>query len=522
MSEISIINVEKDYPIKDNEARINIKNISNKIGNWSNTKTISEEIQDIEEKIENIQPTEGYIKTINTLTPDVSGNINLTASDIDAAAEQDLINHINKLGTATEAGHVKVVNEIKIGEDAPEYETEGNAVSPAAVQTLAQSLSLEINKKMDKGDVIQKINNKNPGPDGNIIITGNDILYNTEGETSISINQKINEVEQQNKIEANPEIPEEVVEIDLTDIKIGDEYYKIKSSGGEGGTNVVANPEGEPTDDLNTIQIENTIYKVSDNSIEPNPEEESTETLEKIKIKDTVYDLKAGSNVTPNPEEEATIFLKKIKIEDTTYSIDGGVTSVQVGDGEKQTGDVIITLPEEKNEVAIGNDESIVDAGVDLFIDESMDYVDGTITQKKLPFQFKINEETGEYGYIKKVEGADTFVPFSSGALELVYEKAETNRTNLRIENTFTPSTSGTYFFILSAKSGNEQYSLSFKLNNSEAVPLYSFETIESYGEFNYKEYFLKLTPNDSIEYSFYVNAYSRSCGIVFRIYKLK
>lgn len=35
----------------------------------------------------------------------------------------------------------------------------------------------------------------------------------------------------------------------------------VETNGGGGGTNVVANPQGTPTADLETIQIENTIYK---------------------------------------------------------------------------------------------------------------------------------------------------------------------------------------------------------------------------------------------------------------------
>lgn len=60
------------------------------------------------------------------------------------------------------------------------------------------------------------------------------------------------------------------------------------------------------------------------------------------------------------------------------------------------------------------------------------------IAENLQPFQFAYDNETGKYGYKAKVEGADTFFPFSSGLeeMELVYNN-KTFSTHSHIEYTF-------------------------------------------------------------------------------------
>lgn len=62
------------------------------------------------------------------------------------------------------------------------------------------------------------------------------------------------------------------------------------------GTNVVANPEGEATTELNKIQIGNSIYEIPEggSDVEANPIDPATEELQKIKIGNTVYSIPEG------------------------------------------------------------------------------------------------------------------------------------------------------------------------------------------------------------------------------------
>lgn len=69
----------------------------------------------------------------------------------------------------------------------------------------------------------------------------------------------------------------------------------IEQGGGGGGTTVIANPTGEPTDDLNKVQIGSTIYDIPEGTeVEANPTDSASETLTKLKVDDIIYSVPSG------------------------------------------------------------------------------------------------------------------------------------------------------------------------------------------------------------------------------------
>lgn len=65
-----------------------------------------------------------------------------------------------------------------------------------------------------------------------------------------------------------------------------------------GGAKVVPNPVGTPTDDLETVKINNTIYNIPGTTIEANPSGTATDDLDKIQIGNTIYDISSGGGGT--------------------------------------------------------------------------------------------------------------------------------------------------------------------------------------------------------------------------------
>lgn len=112
-------------------------------------------------------------------------------------------------------------------------------------------------EKGDKGDKGSKGDTGATGEDG-VSITeaeideyGHLILTFSDGEV-----EDVGQVSEGTTVVANPS---ETATDELNSIQIGNTVYDL---GGSGGTTVVANPSGTPTDDLNSIQIGNDIYRI--------------------------------------------------------------------------------------------------------------------------------------------------------------------------------------------------------------------------------------------------------------------
>lgn len=94
-------------------------------------------------------------------------------------------------------------------------------------------------------------------------------------------------------VEANPSSGTSVG--DLTSIEIDGTKYDIPSGGG-GGTTVVPNPVGQPTEDLDTVQIGNTIFDIpAGTNVVANPQTQPTERLNTIQIGNSTYRVAEGS-----------------------------------------------------------------------------------------------------------------------------------------------------------------------------------------------------------------------------------
>lgn len=115
-----------------------------------------------------------------------------------------------------------------------------------------------------------------------------EITMNVDG-TEITADEMAN-IKDATKVVANPD-PDDSDE-SLTGIQIGDEKYKIV---GDGGTTVVANPEGEATGDITKIQVNTTIYSI--------PE---------------------GTTVVANNGQSASTALTTLQVGNTNYSVGGG------------------------------------------------------------------------------------------------------------------------------------------------------------------------------------------------------
>lgn len=85
---------------------------------------------------------------------------------------------------------------------------------------------------------------------------------------------------------------------DPPESRIEDLLLELKEAieqGGGGGTTVVANPAGEPTDDLNKVQIGSTIYDIPEGAeVEANPTDSASETLTKLKVDNIIYSVPSG------------------------------------------------------------------------------------------------------------------------------------------------------------------------------------------------------------------------------------
>ena len=63
-----------------------------------------------------------------------------------------------------------------------------------------------------------------------------------------------------------------------------------------GGSEVIPNPQDEPTDTLNSIEIDGAVYGIEGGGTEviPNPQGEATDTLNAVEIDGTIFDLPSG------------------------------------------------------------------------------------------------------------------------------------------------------------------------------------------------------------------------------------
>ena len=72
-----------------------------------------------------------------------------------------------------------------------------------------------------------------------------------------------------------------------------------------GGTNVVANPSGTATDELEKIQVDDTIYSIpTGTEVEANPSGSATDELEKIDIDGTIYGIPTAKINYSTDEQE--------------------------------------------------------------------------------------------------------------------------------------------------------------------------------------------------------------------------
>ena len=79
----------------------------------------------------------------------------------------------------------------------------------------------------------------------------------------------------------------------LNTIGIGGTVYSIPSGGGGGGSSVTPNPSGTPTDDLNSVDIDGTIYAIAGGgtTVVANPGGVDNPDLTSVSIGGTAYDI---------------------------------------------------------------------------------------------------------------------------------------------------------------------------------------------------------------------------------------
>lgn len=69
--------------------------------------------------------------------------------------------------------------------------------------------------------------------------------------------------------------------------------------GGGGGTTVIANPDGTATDDLEKLQVGDTIYELPEGTtVAANPEGEATEELNKLLVGDEIFSIPEGGDAS--------------------------------------------------------------------------------------------------------------------------------------------------------------------------------------------------------------------------------
>lgn len=79
----------------------------------------------------------------------------------------------------------------------------------------------------------------------------------------------------------------------LNTISIGGTVYSVPTGGGGGGSSVTPNPSGTPTDDLNSVDIDGTIYAIAGGgtTVVPNPGGVDNPDLTSVSIGGTAYDI---------------------------------------------------------------------------------------------------------------------------------------------------------------------------------------------------------------------------------------
>lgn len=79
----------------------------------------------------------------------------------------------------------------------------------------------------------------------------------------------------------------------LNTIGIGGTVYSVPSGGGGGGSSVTPNPSGTPTDDLNSVDIDGTIYAIAGGgtTVVANPGGVDNPDLTSVSIGGTAYDI---------------------------------------------------------------------------------------------------------------------------------------------------------------------------------------------------------------------------------------
>ena len=114
--------------------------------------------------------------------------------------------------------------------------------------------------------------------------------------------------------------------VDSTNPRIMADNIKMLAAS-SGGSSVVANPEGEATEDLAKLEVDGTVYGIPE--IEVNPEGEATEDLAKLEVGGTIYAI-------PEPESGVAYSTTEQKIGKwvdnkdlymRTFTTDSGVTS---------------------------------------------------------------------------------------------------------------------------------------------------------------------------------------------------
>ena len=116
--------------------------------------------------------------------------------------------------------------------------------------------------------------------------------------------------------------PQSRIEDLLLDVK------EVIEQGGGGGTTVVANPEGTATDDLNKLQVGQTIYAIPEGTeVEANPQDSASETLTKLKVDDTIYSIPNGGG--GGGTSDYTELTNKPEINGNTLA--GNMTGAELG-----------------------------------------------------------------------------------------------------------------------------------------------------------------------------------------------
>lgn len=79
----------------------------------------------------------------------------------------------------------------------------------------------------------------------------------------------------------------------LNTISIGGTVYSVPTGGGGGGSSVTPNPSGTPTDDLNSVDIDGTIYAIAGGgtTVVANPGGVDNPDLTSVSIGGTAYDI---------------------------------------------------------------------------------------------------------------------------------------------------------------------------------------------------------------------------------------